>query len=145
MKLKLLIIFVLVSFFTFSQWNVESDTNFILYKTENDLFYIDSSGIGYYCGLYPDDEDYVYTYYRRVDRNDLVFFKELSLKNEYYTIGFLQLKNKKVYSNIYDCWTPCFIWLYFDNSDKLIRQEFYSDGEIINPQIFKVPPLPHEE
>ena len=140
MKEKLLIfIFFHTYLISYSQWEIKTDTNYVLCNYKINLLNFYPSGEGIFCGLYPDDDAYTYTYYKRTERKDLIYFKELSLQDSSYILGFIKLKSTTIYDNTYECWVEDLIWLYFDKNNTLIKQEFYSEGEIVKPQDFKVP------
>jgi hypothetical protein len=140
---KIICIFFLFNcFHGYGQWIKSDSSKLIVEEFDFDTTYYHQSRDGnlYYCGLsYNVDSEsarYETIYHKRDERSDLVYYKTTSLEDSSYEIGFYRLHFLCIDDKIVKCWKKDLICLYFDRSDKLIKQEFYDAGNGVNPQIY---------
>ena len=133
-----------------AQWII-NDTSYSMYpetivdhgfgKIVNDYLQI------HYCGL-PEDygnDSLIYNYHLLKNQSDLIQYELIDDKGNVLETGFYrklyQLPDHDpaaIYVDMPLCWHKDLVWHFFDSDGKLIKIEYYNQGELIQPRSFYI-------
>jgi hypothetical protein len=150
-------LFLLINNHLYSQWvRIDSSANYkILGFPSGGMMVGESIGVDAreYCDLPLNEGEFIYYYYIRNDRSDLVYFQLVNeSKKEIVSTGFFRLTymNKnyskdllKAKGNLLGCWEKDLVWTYY--KDGKIVAEFYDAGNKVELNGIDAYPYPRKK